>query len=345
MSLYKRKDSQVYWVKISIAGQVIQRSSGTSVKQQAQEFHDKLKAEFWQQKKLGAKPVRSWQETVLRFLQETSDKRTHQQDKEKLAWLHPYLGHLTLNDITVSVIDEIRQAKLKGNSKSTANRYLSLVRSILNRAISWEWLDKAPRIAMFKEPQGRTRFLTIAEIQGLLKELPEHLQDMVVFTLSCGLRYSNVLKLEWSQVDLKAAHVWVAASNSKNGKALSIPLNALAIAVLTKQIDKHPTLVFTKGGKRIARANGKVWRNALKRAGIVDFRWHDLRHTWASWAVQNGVTVFEVQHLGGWSSSRMVERYAHLSSAHLATAAARLPSVSGYVLASVQLQQNAPIQL
>ena len=94
MSLYKRKDSQVYWVKISIAGQVIQRSSGTSVKQQAQEFHDKLKAEFWQQKKLGAKPVRSWQETVLRFLQETSDKRTHQQDKEKLAWLHPYLGHL-----------------------------------------------------------------------------------------------------------------------------------------------------------------------------------------------------------------------------------------------------------
>jgi integrase len=335
MSLYKRKDSQVYWVKLSIGGQVIQRSSGTAVKLEAQEFHDKLKAEFWQQKKLGAKPVRSWQETVLRFLQETSDKRTHQQDKDKLAWLHPYLGHLTLNDITVSVIDVIRQAKLKGNSKSTVNRNLSLVRAILNCAIGWEWLDKAPRITMFKEPQGRTRFLTIDQVQCLLKELPEHLQDMVMFTLSCGLRYSNVLKLEWSQVDLKASHVWVTASNSKNGKALSIPLNAQALAVLTKQLGKHPQLVFTKGGKRIARANGKVWRNALMRAGIKDFRWHDLRHTWASWAVQNGVTVFEIQHLGGWSSSRMVERYAHLSSSHLMAAARKLDGIS-YVSATVE---------
>jgi len=334
MSLYKRKDSQVYWVKISIAGQVIQRSTGTAVKQQAQEFHDKLKAEFWQQQKLGAKPVRSWKETVIRFLQETSDKRTHEHDKLKLVWLDAYLGHLTLNDITASVIDDIRQAKLKGNSKSTANRYLSFVRSVLNRAVGWEWLDRAPKITMFKEPQGRTRFLTIEEVQRLLKELPCHLQDMVIFTLSCGLRYSNVLKLEWSQVDLNAAHVWVSASNSKNGKALSIPLNAQALAVLTKQLGKHPQLVFTKGGKRIARANGKVWRNALMRAGIKDFRWHDLRHTWASWAVQNGVTVFEIQHLGGWSSSRMVERYAHLSSSHLMAAARKLDGIS-YVSATV----------
>ena len=344
MSLYKRKDSQVYWVKISIGGQVVQRSTGTTVKQQAQEFHDKLKAELWQQKKLGAKPVRSWKETVVRFLQETSDKRTHKHDKMKLVWLDPYLGHLSLNEITVSVIDEIRQAKLKGNSKSTANRYLSFVRSVLNRAVSWEWLDKAPRITMFKEPQGRTRFLTIAEVQRLLKELPEHLQDMVVFTLSCGLRYSNVLKLEWSQVDLKAAHVWVAASDSKNGKALSIPLNAQALAVLAKQVGKHPTLVFTKNGKRIARANGRVWRNALMRAGIKDFRWHDLRHTWASWAIQNGVTVFEVQHLGGWSSSRMVERYAHLSSAHLAAAARKLDAI-GYVSATVEVVEEGAVSL
>jgi integrase len=342
MSLYKRKDSQVYWVKLSICGQVIQRSSGTAVKQKAQEFHDKLKAEFWEQKKLGAKPVRSWKETVVRFLQETSDKRTHEGDKLKLVWLDAYLGHLTLNDITVSVLDEIRQAKLKGNCKSTANRYMSFVRSVLNRAVNWEWLDKAPKVTMFKEPQGRTRFLTIDEVHRLLKELPEHLQDMVMFTLSCGLRYSNVLKLEWSQVDLKASHVWVAASNSKNGKALSIPLNAQAIAVLTKQIGKHPQLVFTKGGKRIARANGRVWRNALMRAGIKDFRWHDLRHTWASWAVQNGVTVFEIQHLGGWSSSRMVERYAHLSSSHLMAAARKLDGIS-YVPATLDATQEVGI--
>jgi integrase len=97
-----------------------------------------------------------------------------------------------------------------------------------------------------------------------------------------------------------------------------------------------------KAGKRIARANGKVWRNALMKAGIKDFRWHDLRHTWASWAVQNGVTVFEIQHLGGWSSSRMVERYAHLSSSHLMAAAKKLDGIS-YVPATLDATKEVGI--
>ena len=183
------------------------------------------------------------------------------------------------------------------------------------------------------------------QVQTLLKELPEHVQDMVVFTLSTGLRYSNVLKLEWAQVDLNQAHLWVDASKSKSKRALSIPLNAQALAVLHKQVGKHPTRVFTKAGKVFYRANGQVWRDALKRAGIADFRWHDLRHTWASWAIQNGITVYEVQHLGGWSSGRMVERYAHLSSAHLATAAGKLPSLPSYVPATLPSNQVDAVPL
>ena len=187
MSLYKRKDSQVYWVKLSIGGQVIQRSTGTAVKKLAQEFHDKLKAEFWQQKKLGTKPVRTWQETVVRFLMETNDKRTHEQDKQKLVWLHPFLGHLKLNEIDAAVIDTVRQAKLVGNTKTTVNHYLSLVRSVLNRATEWEWLDKVPVFKMYKEPEGRVRFLTVEQVQALLSELPEYIRDMVVFSLCTGL--------------------------------------------------------------------------------------------------------------------------------------------------------------
>ena len=333
MSLFKRKDSKSYWCKFSINGKIVQVSSGTEVKAKALEFHDKLKAQLWEQSKLGAKPVRSWQETVLRFLEETKENRTHQLQINMLVWLDTYLGNLSLNDITVSVIDEIRQAKLQGNCKSTANRYLSLVRAVLNKAQEWDWLDKVPAIKMFKEPQGRTRFLTREQVQGLLIELPDHLQDMVIFTLSTGLRYSNVLKLEWSEVSLPQEHMWVETSSSKTKKAIAVPLNAQALEVLNKQAGKHPVRVFTKSGKPICRANGQVWRNALKRAGIVNFRWHDLRHTWASWAVQDGVTVFEVQHLGGWSSSRMVERYAHLSSSHLAKAASLLKPIS-YVSAT-----------
>ncbi|MGO8754502.1 MAG: tyrosine-type recombinase/integrase [Gallionellaceae bacterium] len=344
MSLYKRKDSSVLWCKFSVRGEIVQRSTGTADKVKAREYHDRLKVELWEQSKLGTKPVRSWQEAVLRFLQETKENRTYQHSVEMFRRLDSLLCGLSLNDFTVSKIDEIRQAKGVGRSKSTVNRYLSMIRVVLNKAVEWEWLDKAPRITMYKEPSGRARFLTREQVHGLLRELPEHLQDMVIFTLSTGLRYSNVLKLEWSQVNLQQAHMWVDASNSKNGKALSIPLNAQALMVLEKQVGKHPQRVFTKAGRPIYRANGNLWRNALKRAGIEDFRWHDLRHTWASWCVQSGVTVFEVQHLGGWSSSRMVDRYAHLSSEHLARAAARLDSVPiGYVSATVQLQQDKPV--
>ena len=94
-------------------------------------------------------------------------------------------------------------------------------------------------------------------------------------------------------------------------------LNDNAISVIREQIGKHPTNVFTYKGNPIQKANKRGWRNALKRAGIENFRWHDLRHTWASWHVQNGTPLNALQELGGWADQSMVLRYAHLSSDHL----------------------------
>jgi integrase len=81
---------------------------------------------------------------------------------------------------------------------------------------------------------------------------------------------------------------------------------------------KHPTRVFTYKGQPIKQANKRAWYNALKRAGIEDFRWHDLRHTWASWHVQGGTPLFALQELAGWETEKMVRRYAHLAAEHLA---------------------------
>jgi integrase len=94
--------------------------------------------------------------------------------------------------------------------------------------------------------------------------------------------------------------------------------------VLLKQKGKHPQYVFTYFDKSVKQCNTKAWKNALARAGIKNFRWHDLRHTWASWHVQNGTSLQELQQLGGWSSFEMVLRYAHLSSDHLKSAAERV---------------------
>jgi integrase len=97
--------------------------------------------------------------------------------------------------------------------------------------------------------------------------------------------------------------------------------------LIRKQLGKHPTYVFPWRGHKITQVNTKAWRQALERAGIDDFRWHDLRHTWASWHVQNGTPLNVLQELGAWESPEMVRRYAHFSADHLAPYAERLASL------------------
>lgn len=294
----------------------------------AQEYHDKLKASLWEQERLGIKPSRSWREAVVRWLEETSEKATHQEDKKKLVWLHAHLGNLNLDEITLDVIDRIKSARLKEGSKGTCNRYLALVRAILIRSRDeWEWVDKVPKVRLFKESNSRERSLTPDEAKVLLGELPEHMRELVLFSLATGLRQSNVLKLEWPQVNLELRHAWVQGTQSKNRRPISVPLNDVALEVLKRQVGKHPQRVFTFRGRPINSANTKAWQAARKRAGIEDFRWHDLRHTWATWQRQAGTPTHELQRLGGWRTGAMVERYAHLAPDSLAHAASRLNSV------------------
>lgn len=264
----------------------------------------------------------------MKWIQETYDKATHENDLAKLRWLDPILGGLTLNDITLEVVDSIRAAKLKEASKSTVNRYLALVRAILLKARDeWEWIDKVPKIKLFKETANRERSLTPEQAKHLLAELPHHQRDTVMFALATGLRQSNILKLEWSKIDLVRRHAWVSGISSKNRKPIAVPLNDMAVDVLTRQKDKHPIRVFTYRGKPISNANTKAWKQALKRAEIVDFRWHDLRHTWATWQRQAGTPTHELQRLGGWRTGAMVERYAHIAPDQLSMAAGRIDGI------------------
>ncbi len=171
---------------------------------------------------------------------------------------------------------------------------------------------------MLPEPKRRVRWITREEAKRLLEALPDHIAAMARFSLATGLREANVTGLEWSQVDLKARRAWIHADQAKGRRAIAVPLNADAMVVLREQEGKHPKRVFTFHGRPVSKAGTKAWRAALKRAGITDFRWHDLRHTWASWHVQTGTPLHILQELGGWESSDMVRRYAHLSSDHLA---------------------------
>jgi integrase len=110
---------------------------------------------------------------------------------------------------------------------------------------------------------------------------------------------------------------WIHAAQSKNRKAFPVPLNADAITVLKSQLGGHHEWVFTYNGRSVSRTSTRAWKLAKERAAITDFRWHDLRHTRASWHAQNGTGIRELMELGSWSSIQMVLRYAHLGGDHL----------------------------
>ena len=313
MSLFKR--GKTWWIRFTTpSGERIRCSAATEDKTQAQEFHDKLKAEAWRVSKVGEKPKYTWDEAAYKWLMETEHKASHKQDAQQIAWIQQFFRGRLLTNITREMIAEVGESKRKETSPSTANRYLALIRAILRRAtLDWEWIEKAPYIRLYKEPKRRIRWISPQQVIILLNELPEHLVDLVKFSLSTGLRKRNVTELEWSQVDLQRNVAWIHADQAKGRKSIHVSLNSTALKVLEKQMGKHPVRVFTYNGRPITQTNTRAWRKALIRAGIEDFRWHDLRHTWASWLAQGGVPLNVIQEMGAWESTEMVKRYAHLA--------------------------------
>jgi integrase len=248
-----------------------------------------------------------------------SHKKSLQTDKERLRWLNNHLAYKMLDEIDKKCLEDIKQAKLLENrSNATVNRHLAIISSILHKAKNeWEWIDSVPVIKKLREPDIRIRWLTHEEADILLAELPDHSCAMAGFTLATGLRESNVTGLRWDQFDMQRRCAWIHADQAKSGKSIAVPLNDDAYKIIKAQIGQHLTHVFTYDGHPVIRANNHAWKKALKRAGIENCRWHDLRHTWASRHIQNRTPLHMLKELGGWSDLSMVLRYAHLSSKHL----------------------------
>lgn len=273
---------------------------------------------------------KTWDDAAVRWISEKAGKASIHSDQCILRWLAPYLNGLPLDKIDRSVVQKLTDTKLKsGAANATVNRMLALLRAILRRAaFDWEWLDAVPKVRLLKEPTRRVRFLSAAEATRLLEELPFHLAQMAAFSLATGLRKSNVTGLLWAQIDLRRCTAWIHPDQSKTRKAIAVPLNRDAMRVLHVQLGSHPTHVFSFAGNSVCKVSTAAWKKALRRAGIEDFRWHDLRHTWASWHVQSGTPLNVLQEMGGWETQAMVRRYAHFSSQHLAAYAEMLPSLS-----------------
>ncbi len=209
-------------------------------------------------------------------------------------------------------------------SPSTVNRQLAIIRALLRMARDeWQWLSTIPKIRMLQGEVERDRWITKEEAQRLIDACPPHLAALVRFALATGCRASEIAGLEWNRVDLKRKTAWI--NHTKNGTPRGVPLNRDAVAVLEEQRGKHDRFCFVFRGQPIRwQLSNSGWETALKKAGIEDFRFHDLRHTWASWHRQAGTSCDELKDLGGWKTRSMVDRYAKFATENLATAAARI---------------------
>lgn len=313
MALYRRKSSKVWWVDVALPdGSRLRRTTGTENKQLAQEYHDRLKAERWKEHRLGIRPDVSFESAVEVFLQEKSHRRAHDTYAAMMDWWIAEFKGKALREITQEVIIKAIKKREKTNKPGTLNRYLAALKTMMRMAcLKYQWIERVPMFFMYDEPRARVRWIRPDEVSRLIEALPDFMRPMARLSLTTGLRQSNVMSLKWSQVDLVKRVIEIDGGQMKNGQPAVIPLSDAAVNVVREQIGRHDEFVFTHKGKPIKRIDHRCWATAVNRAGIEDFRWHDMRHTWATTMVQNGVSEGVIQVLGTWETPGMVKKYAH----------------------------------
>lgn len=330
MPLYRRPGSPHWWVRISVAGRKTRRSTGTADRREAEEFEQRERERLWRQYKLGDRGAVRFAEAAARWLIETR-KRSKAKDETIIAWFEQHIKDEPLSAIDTDAIMELRRlAEADGMSPATVDRYMALLRAILRKsAHEWRYLDHAPKVPMAHAKSPEPRWLRPEEFERLCRHLPKHLELAARFAVLTGLRMRSMLALTWDRIDLQNRRAWIPGEQMKAGRSHGIPLSTEAVRVLQQLRALNPTgqYVFQWRGKRIDDCNTAAFKAAVKAAGLEPLRWHDLRHTFASWAVQSGVTLHELMLLGGWSSYSMVLRYAHLAPDHLAQAAERVGTI------------------
>lgn len=257
--------------------------------------------------------------------------------RQQLEWWKNRIGSYLLADVTPSMIGEQRDYLAKNGSKTTDKpaakrptpatvvRYLAALSVAFSHAAKeWGWIEISPmpKVKKPREPRGRVRFLSDEECAKLLdscrKSENRYLYPVVLLAISTGARSGEIMSLQWNNIDFERARATL--FDTKNGDTRALLLSPQLIVEFEKLRASNlagSTLIFASERKpTVPMELRSYWREALKLAGIVDFRFHDLRHTAASYLAMNGATVMELSEVLGHKSPSMVKRYAHLSETH-----------------------------
>lgn len=277
---------------------------------------------------------------IDRYILDVIPNRNDQQKQTALAnWWKDKFGAYWLADITPAKIAEARDELLRGvtyrgtkRTPATVVRYMACLSHVYTIVVNeWGWLENNPvkKVKKPTESRGRVRFLDEGERERLLKACREgenpFLYPVVILAISTGMRHGEIMGITWKDVDLERGVIVL--HETKNGERRAVALVGHALELVkglskVRRID-NPYLFPAHNSPNHADLR-KPWEAALLKAEIVDFRFHDLRHTAASYLAMNGATLAEIAEVLGHKTLAMVKRYAHLSEAHTASVVERM---------------------
>lgn len=307
------------------SGKQIRRSTESTDKKLAQKILAKVQTEIAEGKWFDRLPgeTRTFSELAEKYENgEFRQTRSRQSMQSYLNQLKDFFGAYTLAEITPSIIDEFRaKRRADGVKPGTLKRQLNIFKSMFNLAKRWQWIRETPSVGAEKDSDvKRIRHLTFREYHKLLECCDDWLRDIVIVGAWTGLRQNNVLHLTRTQVTLSSKALLIESAEMKNNDNLGIPIAGPAYEVL-KRAMKVPRLgtpyVFCTEDN-LPHHKQKVYRNfkeAVKKAEIADFRFHDLRHCYGTWLAESGADIYTIARLLGHKDIRMSTRYTHITTA------------------------------
>lgn len=331
MAVYRKGEN--WYVDYYLKGRRKRKKIGHSKKlalQVLEDIHTKItKKEYLgihEEKKI---PFEEYAKEYLDYSKANKAFSTYQRrDRINIKHLIAAFGGKYLFEITPPMIEEYKAMRLENVEPSTVNRELACLKHMYTKAIEWEYVSQNPAkgVKLFKEAPGRLRYLRPEEVEALVNVCADHIRPIVVTAVNTGMRKAEILNLQWSDIDLKNLKIKV--GHSKNNESRVIPINKTLHHELSGlKIRSTGDYVFAGKDNGPYADIKKGFASALKRAGIKDFRFHDLRHTFGSHLVMQGVNVKTVQQLMGHKDIKMTMRYSHLSPEYVQEAMHRLDNV------------------
>lgn len=332
MPVYKQPNSKNWLIEFKVDGRRYRRSSGTNIKRKAVRIEEKWRQEIHDGKHhIGTIKTLTIKEAADRYFSSVIQPKNNRANSKKAeryslnAIVRKFSPTTRLDNIKSEDLARWRDQMLsQGYAPATANRYMASLRAIMNRAHSeWNALKVVPQFHLLPLDNNRCRYLSIEEENAILEKSPPHLKRLIVFLIDTGARLSEALDLTWNHVDLKNTnHPSIILTKTKNGHPRRIPLTKRATKILerlgTDNLDRSQSVFLYQPPGNSQPVSFKspftAWKTALKNAGVdQSLRIHDLRHTFASRLVSQGVPIFDVSKLLGHKSITMTMRYAHLS--------------------------------